>query len=131
MGMFKSSWYYSLAKPSLSPPNWVFPPVWAFFYFTMFVALFLYILKSDGNKKSGYIFFAVQFALNLLWTPAFFLLKNIFAALIIVILLDIFVFLNLKSFYKVSKPSGLILIPYFIWVIYATYLNLGYLILND
>ena len=128
--MFKSSWYYSLVKPPLSPSNWVFPPMWAFLYLTMFIALFLYILKPDSNKKSGYIFFAIQLVLNLLWMPAFFLLKNIFAALIIVFLLDIFVFLNLKFFYKVSKPSGLILIPYFIWVIYATYLNLGYFVLN-
>ena len=129
--MFKSSWYYSLAKPPLSPPNWVFVPAWAFLYLTIFIALILYILKPNANKKSGYIYFAIQFAFNLLWTPAFFMLKNIFLALIIVILLDIFVFLNLKSFYEVSKPSGLILIPYFLWVIYATYLNFGYFILND
>ena len=128
--MFKSVWYYNLTKPPLAPPDWIFPPVWSILYFSMLVALLLYLFKPAQNKKLGYIYFAVQLILNLLWTPAFFYLQNIVLALIVIILLDIFVILTIKSFYKVSKISGLILIPYLIWILFATYLNIGYLILN-
>ena len=128
--MFKSVWYYNLTKPPLAPPDWIFPPVWSILYFSMLVALLLYLFKPAQNKKSGYIYFAVQLILNLLWTPVFFYLQNIVLALIVIILLDIFVILTIKSFYKVSKISGLILIPYLIWILFATYLNIGYLVLN-
>ena len=128
--MFKSVWYYNLTKPPLAPPDWIFPPVWSILYFSMLVALLLYLFKPSQNKKSGYIYFAVQLILNLLWAPVFFYLKNMFLALIVIILLDIFVILTIKSFYKVSKISGLILIPYLIWILFATYLNIGYLVLN-
>ena len=128
--MFKSVWYYNLTKPPLAPPDWIFPPVWSILYFSMLVALLLYLFKPAQNKKSGYIYFAVQLILNLLWTPAFFYLQNIVLALIVIILLDIFVILTIKSFYKISKISGLILIPYLLWILFATYLNIGYLVLN-
>ena len=128
--MFKSVWYYNLTKPPLAPPDWIFPPVWSILYFSMLVALFLYLFKPAQNKKLGYIYFIAQLILNFLWTPTFFYLQNIVLALIVIILLDIFVILTIKSFYKVSKISGLILIPYLIWILFATYLNIGYLVLN-
>lgn len=128
--MFTSSWYYNLTKPPLAPPDWIFPPVWSILYFSILVALLLYLFKPAQNKKSGYIYFIAQLFLNLLWAPVFFYLKNMFLALIVIILLDIFVILTIKSFYKVSKISGLILIPYLIWILSATYLNIGYLVLN-
>ena len=128
--MFKSVWYYNLTKPPLAPPDWIFPPVWSILYFSMLVALLLYLFKPAQNKKLGYIYFIAQLILNFLWTPTFFYLQNIVLALIVIILLDIFVILTIKSFYKVSKISGLILIPYLIWILFATYLNIGYLVLN-
>ena len=128
--MFKSVWYYNLLKPLVTPPDWIFPFVWSFLYFSMLVALLLYIFKPAENKKSGYIYFAVQLAFNLLWSPAFFHLKNIALALIVIIFIDIFTILTIKSFYQVSKNSALILIPYLIWILFATYLNIGYLVLN-
>lgn len=128
--MFKSVWYYNLTKPPLAPPDWIFPTVWSILYFSMLVALLLYLFKPAQNKKSSYIYFITQLFLNLLWTPAFFYLQNIVLALIVIILLDIFVILTIKSFYKVSKISCLILIPYLVWILFATYLNIGYLVLN-
>ena len=128
--MFKSAWYYNLLKPPLSPPDWIFPSVWLILYFTIFAAILLYIFKPAENKEIGYIYFTLQLIFNLLWTPAFFYMQNIGLALAVVIVLDIFVFLTIIKFYSVSKLSGLILIPYFIWVLFATYLNMGYFILN-
>ena len=128
--MFKSNWYYSLTKPLFSPPNWIFAPVWAMLYLSMFIALVLYLGKYDNNKKLGYVYFIVQLVLNMLWSPVFFGMRNISLALLVVVLLDIFVFLTIKKFYSVSKISGIILIPYMLWILFATYLNIGYLVLN-
>ena len=128
--MFKSIWYYNLLKPLFVPPDWIFRPIWLILYLTIFLALLLYIFNPTKNKKEGYIYFSTQLILNLLWTPAFFYLQNILLAVIIIILLDIFVVLTIKYFYKVSKISGLILIPYLIWILFATYINIGYLVLN-
>lgn len=130
INMFNSAWYYNLLKPPFSPPDWVFSPVWSVLYFTIFISLLLYIFKPAKNKKIGYIYFILQLILNLLWTPAFFYLQNIKLALIVIIFLDIFVIFTIKKFYFVSKLSGLILIPYLIWILFATYLNIGYLVLN-
>lgn len=128
--MFNSTWYNSLTKPFLSPPNWVFTPVWTVLYVTIFISIVLYIIKPAENKTLGYIYFVAQIILNLSWSPVFFMAQNIFAALIIVVLLDIFILLTILKFYSVSKAAGLILIPYFLWALFATYLNLGYLLLN-
>ena len=128
--MFKSAWYYNLLKPPLTTPDCFFSPVWAILYFSILMALLLYFFKPAQNKKSGYIYFTAQLIFNLLWTPVFFYMKNIVLALIVIILLDTFVILTIKFFYNVSKISGLILIPYLIWVLFATYLNIGYLVLN-
>lgn len=128
--MFTSVWYYNLIKPPFSPPDWIFPPVWSILYFIIFTALLLYIFKSAKNKKTGYAYFFLQLILNFLWTPSFFYLKNILLSVIIIILLDVCVILTIKSFYRISKISGLILIPYLIWILFATYLNIGYLVLN-
>jgi tryptophan-rich sensory protein len=68
--------------------------------------------------------------LNLAWTPVFFGLKNILAGVVLIVLIDIFTLLTIYKFYFVSKTAAFLLIPYFIWLLYATYLTLGYFVLN-
>ena len=129
--MYNSVWYNSLTKPFLTPPAFVFPPVWIFLYTTLLIALILYSVKfSRAGKLRGYIYFIIQLLLNLAWSPAFFIMKNIGLALFIIILLDIYVLLTIFRFYKVSKTAGIILIPYFIWILFATYLNAGFFVLK-
>lgn len=129
--MYKSEWYNNLIKPFLTPPNWIFPIVWSVLYFLIILSLIFYIVADTNlSKKTGYIYFTIQMILNLIWSPIFFILKNIFLALIIVILLNIFIFLTIKNFYSVSKISAILLIPYFLWTLFAVYLNFSYLILN-
>lgn len=128
--MFNSIWYENLTRPFLSPPKWLFATVWGILYLTIFISFILYFLKKDKNKRKGYIYFSIQIILNFLWTPAFFGAKNILLALIIIILLDIFLILTIKNFYPTSKIASLLLIPYLIWTIFATYLNFSYFILN-
>lgn len=128
--MYNSDWYNSLIKPFLSPPDGVFLPVWTVLYITILISFILYFINPNKNKKSGYIFFFVQLVLNLSWSFVFFKFKSISGGLIIIFLMGVFIFLTIKKFYSVSKISGLILIPYFLWVLFAAYLNLGFLILN-
>ncbi len=129
--MFNTIWYDNLIKPALNPPSWIFSPVWIILYGTILAALILYAIKiSNRNKIEGYIYFIVQMILNLAWSPIFFYFHNIGLALIVIILLDIAILINIIKFYKVSKLSGLILIPYFLWVLFATYLNISFFILN-
>ena len=129
--IFDFNWYNELNKPLLSPPSWLFTPVWGFLYLTIITALLLYIFGISIKKKTyGYLYFGIQMLLNLLWTPAFFALKNILLAFVIVILMDIFIFLTIKEFYDINKPSGILLIPYFLWSLFATYLTAGYIVLN-
>ena len=129
--MYNSDWYNSLIKPFLAPPNSIFAPVWGILYVIIAISFFIFIFKkTDYDKRKGYIIFFAQIILNLLWSPAFFIMQNMVLALIIVIVMDILVFFNIKEFYRVSKISGLMLIPYFLWIIFATYLNIGYIYLN-
>ena len=123
-------WYFSLTKPYLTPPAWIFAPVWSFLYLTIAFSFVLYFLKKDENKGLGYLYFLVQMILNLIWTPVCVGTKNILLALIVIILMDVFIILTIKKFYEVRKFAGLILIPYLIWTFFATYLNFGYFILN-
>lgn len=129
--MFDTIWYDSLAKPLLTPPSWIFPPMWIFLYALIFIALLVYTFKPARNKLRGYVYFIIQMALNLLWSPIFFVMHDIVLALIIILLLDLFVMLTIKRFYTVSKFAGLILIPYLLWILFATYLNISFMLLNQ
>ena len=129
--MYNSVWFNSLTKPFLNPPSKIFPPVWTILYILIFVSLILFIFaKSDNPKYKGYLFFALQILLNLLWSPVFFIRHNIGLSLFIIILLDIFVILTIKNFYKSSKWAAILLVPYLLWILFATYLNFTYFILN-
>lgn len=129
--MFNSDWYNSLTKPPFSPPSYIFTPVWIILYILIGTAFVLYAQKfTIKDKTTGYVFFFSQLLLNFLWSPVFFGLKSIHLALVIIVFMDLFILLTIRSFYSISKPSGILLIPYFIWTLFATYLNLGYLFLN-
>ncbi len=129
--MIDYNWYNELTKPYLSPPSWIFSPVWIILYIMILASLIIYFATPTiFNKIKGYILFGLQIILNFLWSPAFFLQKNIGLALIIVLLMDILVYYTIKHFYKISKLAAYLLIPYFVWILFATYLNLEFLRLN-
>ncbi|MBQ2611535.1 tryptophan-rich sensory protein [bacterium] len=129
--MFDTIWYNSLNRPPLAPASYVFAPAWTMLYILMGISLLIYSLtKTDRKKRSGYLLFFAQLILNLIWTPIFFILKNIALALVAIIFLDISVFFNIKEFYKISRIAAILLVPYLIWILFATYLNAGYFALN-
>lgn len=129
--MQNSIWYSTLTKPFLTPPAWVFTPAWIFLYITILAALLIFTTKRTREGKiKGYVFFIIQLLLNLAWSPVFFVLQNPALALVVILLMDLFVVLTIKEFYKISKFAAYILIPYLIWILFATYLNLGFVLMN-
>lgn len=125
------TWYNTINKPVLNPPAEIFGPVWAFMYTLIFISFttFMYA-KTDMNKKQGITFFLIQLLLNFSWSPAFFYLHDIKLSFVIIVFLVIFIILTIISFYKVSRISAFLLIPYLLWVSFATYLNFELMRLN-
>jgi len=128
------SWYISLVKPSFNPPSWVFRPVWTFLFLLMGLSLYLvWQKKGSFHKKQWNLtikIFSVQLGLNILWSYLFFFFHNPLAGFLEIILLWIFILLNIIYFYKLNKTAGLLLVPYLLWVSFATFLNFNLWILN-
>ena len=126
------SWYSSLVRPPGSPPNWVFGPVWTTLYAMIGISFALVWHRrpeSIGKTKATFLFFT-QLFFNLLWTPVFFGARQPGIALIVTIALWGFIFLTIREFRKIHPPSAYLLVPYLLWVSYATCLNAGYAYLN-
>ncbi|MFH1248926.1 MAG: TspO/MBR family protein [archaeon] len=126
------TWYAPINKPSFNPPNWIFAPVWTVLFLIMGVSLFLVWEKGWKNKrvKAAIFVFSIQLILNVLWSIVFFGLKNPFLAFIDIIALWIFILMSMIFFYRVSKQASLLLIPYILWVSFASALNLAIVLLN-
>ena len=125
------TWYETLNRPPFTPPAWVFAPAWTILYTMMFVSLFLVIRKKTfENKTSAIILFLTQLLFNFLWSPVFFYWHNIKLAFIVIILLLIFLVATIAFFYRISKISAFLLIPYLLWICFAIYLNFGFMLMN-
>lgn len=114
-----STWYVYLNKPAFSPPNWVFGPVWTFLYTLIGISMYLIWINKKGSLK---LFFLHLF-LNAIWSPIFFGLKNLGLAFFVIILMDISLIVIIKNFYKLNKIASFILIPYLVWISFASLLN--------
>ncbi len=126
------TWYQGLSKPFFSPPNWLFGPVWTILYIMMGLALYLVVkqgLKS-ANVRSTVFIFMLQLLLNLLWSVLFFGFQSPIAAFIEIVFLWVFILITIIAFRKISKPAGYLLVPYNIWVLFASLLNLSIVFLN-
>lgn len=125
-------WYLSLAQPPLTPPGWVFGVVWPMLYVMMGIAAGLIWSKPVGRSaaRAAMQLFIVQLALNGFWTPLFFHLHRIDLALIEIGLLWLAILASGIAFFIQSKAAGLLLLPYWLWISFAVYLNAGYWLLN-
>jgi translocator protein len=124
------SWYNTLDKPSFNPPPYVFGPVWTILYLILGIVLYM-IWSSDSPLKTYALkLFAVQMVLNTLWSPVFFGLQSPLLALFIIIPLWVSILMCIKVFYSMRKITGLLLIPYLLWVSFATALNAAIWMLN-
>lgn len=127
-----STWYATLEKPAFNPPNWLFGPAWTILYLLMGIAAYLIWEKGFGKKevKIALAIFAIQLFLNIIWSFLFFGLKSPGLALGEIIILWLAIFATLVVFYRISKPAGLILVPYILWVTFAAILNFAVVQLN-
>lgn len=121
--------YDTLIKPRFSPPGIAFPIVWTILYILMGVSYGILESKNLIKDKIDSIYYW-QLFVNALWPIAFFVFKWRFFAFLWIILLAILVAIMLKRFYDENKTAGLLQIPYLIWTLFATYLNLGVWLLN-
>ena len=119
------TWYAGLNKPSFNPPNWIFGPVWTALYITMGIAAGLVWAKGAYHKwvKVALYHFSFQLIFNALWSVVFFGFKEPFWAMLVILVLLALILLNIKSFHVVSPLAAYLLIPYFLWVSFATLLN--------
>ena len=122
-------WYNSLNKSPLSPPNIAFPIAWSILYLLMAISVSIIINHNPIDKKSV-IVFAVQLILNFFWTFIFFGLKQPLFALIEIIVLDIMIIITISRFKNISKLSSILLVPYLIWCLFASYLTLHVVMFN-
>lgn len=149
-GVFTSqsipTWYATLEKPPWNPPNWVFGPVWTILYILMGISLYLLwttlpktpIIKKllhqagEGSltKKIALSLFIIQLVLNLFWSIIFFGLKNPGLALIEIIVLWFTIAATIYYTAKINRPAAYLLVPYILWVSFASILNLAIVTLN-
>jgi len=126
------TWYASLNKPSFTPPNWVFAPVWITLFTMMGAALSLVWNKRQYNQKvnPALTAFALQLTLNTLWSIVFFGFHSPLGGLIVITLLWFAITLTTVRFHKVSLTAAVLLVPYLMWVSFAAILNLMILLMN-
>jgi len=126
-----TEWYKTLNKPFFQPPSWVFGPAWTILYTLMGIALaFVWNAEDTQFKSAALKIFGVQFVLNLIWSPTFFLAQQPTIALGIILLMWIAILATIRSFKKVNATAAYLLVPYLLWVTFATCLNASIVYLN-
>jgi tryptophan-rich sensory protein len=127
-----STWYAALNKPFFTPPSWLFGPAWTLLYILMAVAAWL--VWEQGLAKQevrlGLLLFAAQLAANSLWSILFFGQHWPWGAYAEIIVLWLLIVATMVQFNKVSKTATWLLLPYILWVTFASFLNLGVALLN-
>ncbi len=126
-----NSWYASLNKPAFNPPSWVFAPVWTLLFILMGLSFyFAWNVGGARRLKIPFLVYFIQLILNLLWSLFFFSLRSPLLAFIDIVLLWLAILANIYLFYRVRRVAGYLLIPYFLWVSFASVLNFTIIILN-
>ena len=131
VGMITSGYmdYNDLIKPTLSPPGIVFPIAWTIMYLLIGISYTLLKEKGKVPKETKQLYYT-QLIFNYLWTFIFFVFRLRLLSVLWIIILDILVILMTYQFYKQNKISGILLIPYVLWLLFATYLNISIYFLN-
>lgn len=127
-----AEWYTTITKPELNPPAWVFGPVWTTLFALMGIAAFL-VWKQGLERRDVRIalgIFVGQLALNTLWSILFFGLQSPGAAFIEIVILWFAILATIVAFARISRPAAWLLVPYILWVSFASYLNFSIWMLN-
>jgi benzodiazapine receptor len=131
-GLVRNTWYARLRKPALTPPNWIFGPVWSVLYLFMTIAAWLVWCSAGwSSAKCAFVLFFVQLVLNVAWSGLFFGLRLASAALVDIFLLLGAIVATAIAFLPFSRTPFLLMTPYALWVAFASYLNFGIWRLNS
>jgi tryptophan-rich sensory protein len=127
-------WYDQLSKPFFAPPNWLFAPAWTVLFLLMAIAFYLVWLKWPAKEaKMAVSLYLAQLALNVVWNFLFFGQQSasgmMFALAEIVVLLAMIAITTFR-FYQVDKRAGYLMVPYLLWVAFATCLNAAIWLMN-
>lgn len=121
-------WYSTLNKPSLNPPSWIFAPVWTTLY--ILIAFSFYTYLKHKPTKFGIGIFIIHMISNFAWSPLFFNLRNPVASLVDVVIMCVTLAFVLYEWKKSSLTAVYLLLPYFAWILFASYLNYEIVVLN-
>ena len=121
-------WYLTLDRPPGVPPNWVFPVVWTTLYVMIGTAAWL-VWRQPLHRQALRLW-GWQLLLNAAWTPAFFGLRSTVLGLVVIVPLLVLIGLTIRAFRRLSPLAALLMVPYALWTLYATYLNAGFWWLN-
>jgi benzodiazapine receptor len=126
------TWYATLEKPFFTPPNWLFAPAWITLYLLMAIAAFLIWRRGLGQEgvKSALLVFLVQLVLNALWSVVFFGLQSPLWGMVVILALWVAILLTIIKFFKLSTAAGSLMLPYILWVSFASALNVAIWVLN-
>ncbi|MEP4431091.1 MAG: TspO/MBR family protein [Hyphomicrobiales bacterium] len=129
-------WYAGLAKPSFNPPNWIFAPVWTtLFLFMAYAAWRIWQVSSTSagilqRRRQALVAFAIQLVFTVWWSAAFFFAQNPGFGLLVIALLALSVATVMVLFFMLDRLAGLLFVPYLLWVLFASALNLSIFLLN-
>ena len=126
---FKEPWYSLIIRPSFSPPDWVFAPVWTTLYFMMTLAVWLFWHSTNRDMKTVYIYF-IHIIVNTTWSITFFVFHQIAISILVLIILIALIIILIKNFKRVNLISSYLMIPYLLWCCFALVLNVGIFVLN-
>ena len=126
------TWYASLKKPTLTPPGWVFAPVWFALYVLMGFSLYIVWAKGSQNPnvRLAIAAFGAQLILNLLWSVAFFGVRSVLFGLVTILCLLAALVATVLILGRISRTAQILLLPYLVWVAFATILNFEIALLN-
>jgi tryptophan-rich sensory protein len=125
------AWQDSLNKPFFAPPNWLFGPAWTVLFLLMAIALFLVWLKWPAKEaKWAMALYFTQLVLNVLWNYLFFGLRNPLLGLVEILVLLAMIGITTAAFYRVDKRAAYLMVPYLLWVTFATCLNAAIWLMN-
>ena len=116
-------WYKGLKKSPLTPPSWVIPIVWAILYVIIIVSGVIYIKNGGNIKSAGFLYYCGTWILNLMWSPLFFTYHRPDLSFIVIVCLFLLITFTIYEFNKVSTLASYLLIPYLLWVAFASTLN--------
>ncbi len=123
--------YTSYIKPPLSPPGWLFGVIWPILYLLMAIAAYLiYQAPLTEDRKRAITLYWAQLIVNFIWPIVFFRFEWYWLAVAVIVLLDVLVLLTTISFYRIKNAAGYLMLPYLLWILFATYLNIGIAVLN-